>query len=492
MSAGRFCNSAEHANQTCCAARHDPCRRIARYSSGASELVYVQTLAKQAGEQCESGFSGGVPRFVIDSSRSGNAEARTADECHDWCNVKNAGAGPAPTTDTPLPQLVDAYYWVKVPGESDGCTERLPDGSTCERFDPGCGRSTSLGSDTAEQRAPEAGAWYHAHVLALARNAALRFDGGGTHGALRAEYIPADRSDSNGGEGSQLSRVVELWRPSPRCMAIIITVAIFAAVCAFGASLAFMAGSSGAHDDTTAPGPGASVAWTTFERVCPCLARARGGPRYAQAPGMSTPARARGHSAAGIQSISPSPRHRTPASGSVRYKCEPVLSHDIKGMRRGGTDGKLGEAMCESDLAARASAAEQSASECSGSDVELLRRTRTPTQPSFGSFAGSWGSLSADSPPEPRPPRRLTHPALPLAMYGEAPAARELAPEQPRSPRGNAPGAGGACSEPLGETAPNVLSDLESDNEGSQRGGPSFGMRGFDSSRSATSGSGSA
>lgn len=82
MSAGRFCNQAKNANHSCC--RSDVCRRVPRYSSGASELMFVQTLAKHAREQCHT-ISGGAftPRFIIDTSRAGNPHARSPLECHD-------------------------------------------------------------------------------------------------------------------------------------------------------------------------------------------------------------------------------------------------------------------------------------------------------------------------------------------------------------------------------------------------------------------------
>ena len=31
---------------------------------------------------------------------------------------------------------VDAYFWLKTPGESDGCTALLPDGTRCARRSP--------------------------------------------------------------------------------------------------------------------------------------------------------------------------------------------------------------------------------------------------------------------------------------------------------------------------------------------------------------------
>ncbi|MBB2944439.1 endoglucanase [Actinoplanes lutulentus] len=63
----------------------------------------------------------GGARFVIDTSRNGNGpaavDARDA-EGH-WCNPEGRALGPSPTTQTGE-ALVDAYLWVKRPGESDG------------------------------------------------------------------------------------------------------------------------------------------------------------------------------------------------------------------------------------------------------------------------------------------------------------------------------------------------------------------------------------
>lgn len=52
--------------------------------------------------------------FVIDTSRNG-----TDHEGADWCNPPGKRLGHPPTFDTGHP-LVDAFLWVKIPGESDG------------------------------------------------------------------------------------------------------------------------------------------------------------------------------------------------------------------------------------------------------------------------------------------------------------------------------------------------------------------------------------
>ncbi|MFF5495537.1 glycoside hydrolase family 6 protein [Streptomyces aquilus] len=83
-----------------------------------------------------SGELGGK-HFVIDSSRNGNGPLPGA-----WCNPPGRGLGTPPTTKTDEPAL-DAYLWVKRPGESDG---------TCEG-------------------GPDAGQWWPEYALGLARNA---------------------------------------------------------------------------------------------------------------------------------------------------------------------------------------------------------------------------------------------------------------------------------------------------------------------------------
>jgi len=103
---------------------------------------------------------------VIDTGRNGVPDARS--HCANWCNIRGAGAGHASTSKTEAPAMVDAYFYLKTPGESDGCTDTLPDGSACPRFDRGCDSVDAIGFDAAEPRAPEAGAWFDYQVKQLA------------------------------------------------------------------------------------------------------------------------------------------------------------------------------------------------------------------------------------------------------------------------------------------------------------------------------------
>lgn len=95
------------------------------------------------------------------------------------CNIRNAGTGTKPTSATNSGGLVDAFLWLKPPGESDGCTELLPDpddpdgtnGTPCPRYDPQCASKDSVGSQPGEPYAPEAGNWFDYTVKQLADNA---------------------------------------------------------------------------------------------------------------------------------------------------------------------------------------------------------------------------------------------------------------------------------------------------------------------------------
>ena len=98
-------------------------------------------------------------RYVIDTSRNaqGPWRPRAYPDPQDWCNPPGRGLGLRPTLDTAQP-LVDAYLWVKIPGESDGeCTRGL--GPAGETVDPEWGRID-----------PAAGDWFPEMALDLVAN----------------------------------------------------------------------------------------------------------------------------------------------------------------------------------------------------------------------------------------------------------------------------------------------------------------------------------
>jgi endoglucanase len=101
-----------------------------------------------------------LKHFVIDSSRNGQGPwtpTTSYPDPQDWCNPPDRGLGVRPTADTGH-ALLDAYLWIKIPGESDGeCTRGLgPTGTV----DPEWGIVD-----------PAAGSWFPEMALDLAHNA---------------------------------------------------------------------------------------------------------------------------------------------------------------------------------------------------------------------------------------------------------------------------------------------------------------------------------
>ncbi|GAA1899880.1 glycoside hydrolase family 6 protein [Streptomyces sodiiphilus] len=91
---------------------------IAHADGFALNVSNFQTLQDSARYGRElSGLLDGA-HFVIDTSRNGNGPLdEPGDEA--WCNPPGRGLGVPPTTDTG-DELIDAYLWIKRPGESDG------------------------------------------------------------------------------------------------------------------------------------------------------------------------------------------------------------------------------------------------------------------------------------------------------------------------------------------------------------------------------------
>ena len=102
-----------------------------------------------------------LKHFVIDTSRNGQGPwtpTVSYTDPQDWCNPPDRGLGLRPTADTGV-ALLDAYLWVKIPGESDGeCTRGL--GPAGETVDPEWGLID-----------PPAGSWFPEMALQLAQNA---------------------------------------------------------------------------------------------------------------------------------------------------------------------------------------------------------------------------------------------------------------------------------------------------------------------------------
>lgn len=114
---------------------------IRRADGVAVNVSNFYTVEQSIGYGKELSAKVGGKHFVIDTGRSGNGPYRQGDPRERWCNPPGRALGPAPTVKT-ADRLVDAYLWVKRPGESDG---------TCKG-------------------GPRAGRWWPRYALELARN----------------------------------------------------------------------------------------------------------------------------------------------------------------------------------------------------------------------------------------------------------------------------------------------------------------------------------
>jgi endoglucanase len=103
----------------------------AHFRPTANEITYGRQIAPLVGDK----------HFVIDTSRNG---VGPVDGPNSWCNPAGQGLGHRPAIVTDDPYL-DAYLWIKRPGESDGA----------------CNGS------------PPAGQWWPEYALGLAQRAAL-------------------------------------------------------------------------------------------------------------------------------------------------------------------------------------------------------------------------------------------------------------------------------------------------------------------------------
>jgi endoglucanase len=153
----------------------------------AAEQWYVDNVDRAANPP--SGPSA-LAHMVIDTSRNGRGILKTDAyalaphhqpkeilrklDAGSWCNPPNAGLGLRPTADTGVPR-VDAFLWVKIPGESDGSCDiaggaRAWDyakynpwgisGDAQNHFDPLWGMVD-----------PAPGEWFPEQALQLAQNA---------------------------------------------------------------------------------------------------------------------------------------------------------------------------------------------------------------------------------------------------------------------------------------------------------------------------------
>lgn len=130
--------------------------------------------------------------FVIDTSRNGNGPNDMQAYANppynqpgsvigtlaggNWCNPPNSGLGLRPTSSTGVP-LLDAYLWVKTPGQSDGQCDAA---GGVRAWDYTAYTQPGWPTDAASQALfdplwgiddPAAGAWFSQQALQLAQDA---------------------------------------------------------------------------------------------------------------------------------------------------------------------------------------------------------------------------------------------------------------------------------------------------------------------------------
>ena len=116
-----------------------------------NELTYARTLGKTLAMY---GFKN--HGFIIDTSRNGRGSIRK--KWGSWCNIHGAGLGERPRVE---PETgIDAYFWIKPPGESDGVSDPAE-----PRYDEMCGNAD------ATKGAPQAGKWFDSYFIDLVHNA---------------------------------------------------------------------------------------------------------------------------------------------------------------------------------------------------------------------------------------------------------------------------------------------------------------------------------
>ena len=153
---------------------------------------YAATVT--AGLENMMGGAVATTHFVIDTSRNGQgafdgtpysqppynqpANVIAGLNAGGWCNPPHAGIGIRPTADTGM-ALVDAYLWVKGPGESDGSCDIAGGARAWDyaQYDPwGLAADAQIHFDPLwETVDPKAGDWFPEQALDLMVNAGPAF-----------------------------------------------------------------------------------------------------------------------------------------------------------------------------------------------------------------------------------------------------------------------------------------------------------------------------
>ena len=171
-----------YGNSSNCASQYYPATQSDFSTWGLSTAWYAANM----------GSAVASTHFVVDTSRNGQgpnsmqtyaaapynqpASVVSALVSGDWCDSPDAGLGLRPTANTGVP-LLDAYLWVKTPGQSDGQCDAA---GGVRSWDYTAFTEPGWPTDSASQSLfdplwgltdPAAGAWFPQQAVQLAQNA---------------------------------------------------------------------------------------------------------------------------------------------------------------------------------------------------------------------------------------------------------------------------------------------------------------------------------
>jgi endoglucanase len=167
-------------NPSACASQYYPATQSDFSTWGLTTQWYAQNM----------GNAVATTHFVIDTSRNGDgpnnmqayasapydqpATVLSTLASGNWCNPPNSGLGLRPTADTGVP-LLDAYLWVKTPGQSDGQCDSAGGARAWDYSDytqpewPATASAQSLFDPLWGADDPAAGDWFDQEALQLAQ-----------------------------------------------------------------------------------------------------------------------------------------------------------------------------------------------------------------------------------------------------------------------------------------------------------------------------------
>jgi cellulose 1,4-beta-cellobiosidase len=158
----------------------DPCNLSSQSNYGYNSLSYGEYLVRNMKGASIPFSSPNGPKMVIDTSRNGVAEVRNGQQCSSWCNPlkgetsgKAVGIGHHPASHDQLekifgrvPEWLDAFAYLKTPGETDG-------NSTGKGVDAECSPNPFRfgGASAGNLPVPHAGDFFPESLCVMAGNA---------------------------------------------------------------------------------------------------------------------------------------------------------------------------------------------------------------------------------------------------------------------------------------------------------------------------------